>query len=122
MMSQMLMGSATAAGGGGGGGGGGGMVVSISPSFLYKTRAGAGSITSDAATASVINGTGPFTYAWTRVSGDSFTINAASSAATTFTTTLGTGQMKEGIYRCTVTDSLAASAFADATAIFEETA
>ena len=77
--------------------------ISISPSSLYTLRSGAGSATSDAATGSASGGAGGYTYAWTRVSGDSYTINSSTSASTTFTTTLASGQLKSGVYRCTVT-------------------
>lgn len=86
--------------------------ISISPSSLYDSRTGGGSLTSSPATGTGSGGTGPYTYAWTYVSGNSFTINSPSSATTTFTTSLIAGQLKSGVYRCTVTDSLSATASA----------
>lgn len=83
------------------------------------TRLGAGSVTTGAATAAAAGGTPGYSYFWERVSGDTFTINSASSAATTFTTTLSSGLYKEGVYRCTATDGVSATAFADVTVYAE---
>jgi len=77
--------------------------ITINVGSLYTTRSGAGSATSNSATATASGGSGGYTYAWTRVSGDTYTINSSTSATTTFTTTLSNGQFKSGIYRCTVT-------------------
>jgi hypothetical protein len=100
------------------GAGGGPLAIILSPGGLYNIRLGAGSITSESITGIASGGTGAgYTYAWTYVSGDSYTINSSSSATTTFTTTLAAEQLKTGSYRCTVTDS--ASNTASATAIIE---
>ena len=93
--------------------------ISISPSSLYNSRTGNGSLTSSPATGTGSGGTGPYTYAWTYVSGNSYTINSPSSATTTFTTSLIAGQLKSGVYRCTVTDSLSATASATITVDME---
>ena len=92
--------------------------ISISPDPLQTTISGGGSVTSGAATATASGGAGGYTYAWTYVSGDSFTINSPTSASTTFTTTLVSGGYKLGDYRCTVT-SAGATASADIQVIFE---
>jgi hypothetical protein len=61
-------------------------------------------LTTDAATVTSSGGTGAGpTYAWTRVSGDVFTIGSAASATTTFTIACGRGLTKTAVYRCTVT-------------------
>ena len=93
--------------------------ISISPSSLYNSRLGSGSLTSPPATGTGSGGTGPYTYAWTYVSGSSFTINSPGLASTTFTTSLTAGQLKSGVYRCTVTDSLSATASATITVDLE---
>jgi hypothetical protein len=58
-------------------------------------------------------GTGPYTYAWTYVSGDAFTVGQPALDTTNFSTTLGDGNQKYAIYRVTATDSLAATKTAD---------
>lgn len=93
--------------------------IIISPDPSYDFRVGAGNLTSSAVTGSASGGAGGYTYAWTYISGSSYTINAPSSAATTFTTTLSASQLKSGVYRCTVTDSLSATASADVTVELE---
>lgn len=89
------------------------LAITISPASTYTTRTGSGSLTSSTSTGSASGGAGGYTYAWTYVSGDSFTINTSSTAATTFTTSLGVNVYKSGTYRCTVTDSVSATAYAD---------
>jgi len=92
--------------------------ITISPSALANFRLGDGSLTSDPATGTGADGSGGgYTYAWTYVSGDSYTINSPSSATTTFTTSVVIGSPKSGTYRCTVTDS--ASSTANATIVVE---
>ncbi len=91
--------------------------ASISPPNLYKF--GSGVITSDPATCVVQGGAAPYTYAWTYVSGQSYTINSPSSASTTFTTSISAGVLKSGVYRCTVTDARSASVQVDITVDFE---
>lgn len=72
-------------------------------------------------TASLVKGGGfsPYTYAWTHISGDTATINSPSSASTTFTAivTLAEGEL-QGVFRCTVTDALGATASDTVTATF----
>ena len=89
------------------------LAITISPANTYTTRTGSGSLTSSTSTGSASGGAGGYSYAWTYVSGDSFTINTPSTAGTTFTTSLGVNIYKSGTYRCTVTDSASATAFAD---------
>lgn len=95
--------------------------VGISPTSISESRVGAGSITSSTATATADGGAGGYTYAWAHVSGDSYTINSPSSAGTTFTTSVLAGQLKSGVYRCTVTDSASSTATADITVALEGT-
>lgn len=99
----------------------GAIVVSPTPAFTalaaptnaYKSRSGAGSITTNSVTVTPEGGTGPYAYAWTYVSGDTFTVSSASSATTTFSATLAAGETRHGVYRCTITDSLSATASVD---------
>jgi hypothetical protein len=71
---------------------------------LSKTGTAA-TLTTASTTVTPSGGTAPYTYAWTFVSGDSFTITSASAATTTFSATLNEDEFVSGIYRCTVTDS-----------------
>jgi hypothetical protein len=74
---------------------------------------GAGAAATNTITATASFGTGPWTYAWTYVTGDVFTVSNPANATTNFSTTLGDGQAKYAIYRVTATDSLAATKTAD---------
>ena len=87
--------------------------IIISPSSLYNIFSGTGTVTSDPATGIASGGTGGYSYAWTFVSGNSYTINNPFTDTATFSTFLSAGQFKSGNYRCTVTDSSSATAFAD---------
>lgn len=63
--------------------------------------------TSNSATTAVSGGTPPYTYLWTFVSGDSFTITTPTASSTTFskTNTTTNDPVFDGIYKCTVTDA-----------------
>lgn len=81
--------------------------VSTTPSPAVATRSTNTSgnvVVGSTATASGGTGTG-FTYAWTYVSGDSFTIGNAGFAAATFTKFCAPGDVFNGTYLCTATDS-----------------
>ncbi len=78
------------------------LTVDISPSVLTKEGAN-GELTTDTATGTGQGGTPPYTYAWSYVSGDSYTINNPSGAGTTFTAS-GTDEFKSGVYKVVVTD------------------
>ncbi len=94
--------------------------VSLSPSYLYTSGAGT-PLTSAVVTATPSGGTGPFTYAWTRLSGSaSVTATAPTSPSTAFGSgALGVSSARTADWRCTVTDSLAATTSADITTDFE---
>ena len=92
--------------------GGPSLYVTIDQPFVGGQRFGTGSVTTDAATATPTGGTGPYTYAWAYVSGDAgLSANSSTSATTTWTGSItALGQDKTAVWRCTVTDSLAATA------------
>jgi hypothetical protein len=89
-----------------------------SPSSVSKSATlGTNPRTATTAAASAIasGGTGPYTYSWAWYSGGTgITINSATSSSTTFTATHDLdGTTLFGVARCTVTDSLSATAFCD---------
>lgn len=94
--------------GGAAGGGGGTLTATASPTSLSGSGSNSTVTTSSAATVSATGGATPYTYAWSRVSGDS-TINAVnvSSASTRFSATdmTGAGDSRSAVFKCTVTDS-----------------
>lgn len=77
----------------------------VTPGSLLREDLSPGAQTSNQATANVEGGVGPFTFAWTRVSGDIFTINDPTSDTTTFTAIGSSGEDLSGTYRVTVTDT-----------------
>jgi hypothetical protein len=81
--------------------------ISLSPTSFV------GFASSTSCTATGAGGSGGYTYAWTKVSGDTLTVSAPSSASTNFTR--ATDSDYSSIYRCTVTDSLSATAYQDFT-------
>lgn len=82
--------------------------VTISDTNAFVLSAALGVLTTNSVTVTASGGTAPYTYAWTRVSGDIVTINAAAAATTTFSGDPGVGGSLSGIYKCTVTDAVAA--------------
>jgi len=62
--------------------------------------------TSSSATTTVSGGLEPYTFLWTFVSGDSFSINTPTASNTTFskTNTTSGSPSFNGIYKCVVTD------------------
>lgn len=67
----------------------------ITPATVSKVRAGAGDVTTNAATMAPAA-----TYTWSWVSGDTFTINAPAAQTTTFSATLADGDVLSGRYQC----------------------
>lgn len=77
---------------------------------------GAGTATSNSTTTTATGGTPSYSYAWTIVSssGGTITANSPTSATTTFSASHAlNGGTVSGIARCTVTDSLSATATTD---------
>jgi hypothetical protein len=88
--------------------------AAASPSSL-STSGTATSLTTASTTVTPTGGISPYTYAWTRISGStSIAANSASSATTTFTgTSLASGTTYNAVFRCTVTDNVAATKTVD---------
>lgn len=86
------------------------------PDVSGSTNSAVTNDTIGASTASVTGGLGPFTYAWTYISGDSFGISSPSTAGTNFTRPgRPPAGLYSGTYRCTVTDATSATAFKNIT-------
>lgn len=94
--------------------------ASISGGPASGSILGAGPVTTGSITCSPTGGTAPYSYAWTFVSGNSFTVDSPTSATTAFSTTLSTAETKTATYRCTITDANGEAAFADETVTAEE--
>ena len=88
---------------------GGALVATLNRSAVTGNRSGAGTVTTGSVTVTASGGTGPYIYAWTNVSGDTFTVTSPTAATTTFSITVAVEEVKLAQYRCTVTDSLAAT-------------
>ncbi len=73
--------------------------------------------TTNSVTATPTGGLAPYTYAWVRLTGTG-SANSATSAATTFSASVGPGDSLSGDFQCTVTDSAGGTATAAVTAIF----
>lgn len=80
-----------------------------------RTKVGStSSLTTLSVTVAPVNGTGPYTYAWTTVSGGTINITSPTAATTTFSaTSLADPETRTGVKRCTITDSLSATATVD---------
>lgn len=87
------------------------MTLNVTPEIGgFSSSPSGGVITSSPATASPVGGVGPYSYAWSKVSGDTLTITAANNATTRFQANVGPGDIRFAIYRCTATDSLGTTA------------
>jgi len=90
------------------------MSLSVTPSVSGESYSPSGGIiVSDAAFATPSGGVGPFTYAWTRVSGATLTVSTPNLASTSFQANVPASATRNAVYRCTATDSLGTTAFAD---------
>ncbi len=86
-----------------------GMSVIATPTF--DETIGNGSTNSGTFTATVMGGTGPYTYSWDFAGGDnSVTPNSAATASTTFNATIGPGDNFLTNFVCNVADSGALTA------------
>lgn len=88
-------------------------VASSTSLFKSLIASGAQTQTTDPTTVTPSGGTGPYTYAWARISGDAhISADAATSATTTFTATTHPSNDFTAMFQCTVTDSQGATATA----------
>jgi hypothetical protein len=82
-----------------------GFTATAAPSSWSGATASGNLLVSDPFTASVTGGVGPFTYAWTLISGGAvFGIDSPTSATTTFSG-VGYSDLDIATYKCVVTDT-----------------
>jgi hypothetical protein len=88
--------------------GAGSLDVTVSPISAVGAASSTSTVTvtSNLVTASVSNGTPPYTFAWTRTSGSSaITATTPAAAATRFSGAVAPGNDVEAEFLCTVTDA-----------------
>ena len=91
------------------GGVGGALSGYPSKSSVGGTRSGPGSVTSATVTITATGGTGPYTYAWTKIAGDTITATIPAAAATAFNGTVSLGETITATFQCLITDSVLAT-------------
>lgn len=81
--------------------------VSVHPTFADGTVSSSSSrtVTSREVSVTVGGGVGPYTYAWSSVSGDPMTATDPSSDTTAFTASVSPGAVLAAEWKCTVTDA-----------------
>lgn len=81
--------------------------ASAAPASVSGDRTTSGVAVSNASTVTTSDGTSPFTYLWSLVSGGTgISITSSTSSSTTFSGTVGPGNPElTGVYKCTVTDT-----------------
>lgn len=87
---------------------GGSLTASASGSFFYGGISGAGTaVTTPACVITASSGSGTYTYAWTRTSGDASTaISSAVSSSVTWSRVFGPIGVADSVWDCVVTDSV----------------
>lgn len=111
-----IAGAAVGGSSSGGSSSGGSLIASLSPTSIWKTSGTTGTsgtkvVTTGTVTATVTSGSGGYTYAWSRTSGDSrITANSPSAASTTFTATLNKPEdSASASFRCRLSDASGAT-------------
>lgn len=113
------------------GGGGSGLSATVNDSTVFGAELRVqpptapavltvGSDTPATVTVTAIAGTAPYTCSWSHLSGDSAVqVNSPTGFTTSFVGNIGKNQSKSAIKRCTVTDSLGATAHVDVSVTLE---
>jgi hypothetical protein len=91
------------------GGVGGALSGYANKSSVGGTRTGPGSVTSSTVTITATGGTGPYTYAWTKIAGDTITATLPTAATTAFSGTVALGETITATFQCEITDSALAT-------------
>lgn len=84
--------------------------VAATPDSVSGSRTGAGLVTSDATSAVASGGVGPYSYAWSQVSGDPMTITAPTSSSTAFSAEVAAAEVLNAVMRVTASDASGATA------------
>ena len=85
--------------------GGGTITLVLNPTTISAARR-LSTVTSTNVTATPSGGQGPYTYAWTKVSGDDISATNPNTAITAFrATTMTVDETRTAVFRCTCTDS-----------------
>ena len=80
--------------------------LTVTPETIDRLGEVGTTVTTQSATGTPTGGRSPFTYAWTRVSGDTgFTIVSPTSATTTFRRFVNDEVTYTAVFRCTATDA-----------------
>jgi hypothetical protein len=80
------------------------LTATVSPRVAAGFLTGAGVTVTNTVTVMPQSGEAPFTYSWSRVSGDGIPLNQA-NATTAFEAFVGPNESKSGIFECLVTDA-----------------
>lgn len=84
--------------------------LTVSPETIERFAEVGTTLTTQAATATPTGGTPPYTYAWSRVSGDtSISITSPTSASTTFSRFVAAETTYSAVFQCVATDALGVS-------------
>lgn len=78
-------------------------------------------VDSDQVTVTPTGGVGPYTYSWARTSGSGLILTPSFATTSFYINGLTPGQLVSGVFQCTVTDSLGATATASVTAELQRT-
>lgn len=82
------------------------LTVSLDTSTAAGSGIGNGPYTTNAVVVTASGGITPYTYAWTKVSGDTLTISSASATSVTWSASGTAPEIKAAVWKCSVTDAM----------------